>query len=44
MPRNMVIGKLNYLIRLASGTSFTLFVGVGFNFCRDVRVQSGRTL
>ena len=32
MPRNMVIGKLKYLIGPASGTTATLFVEVGFIF------------
>ena len=32
MPRNMVIGKLKYLIGPVSGTTATLFVEVGFIF------------
>ena len=32
MPRNIVIGKLKYLIGPASGTAATLFVVVGFIF------------
>ena len=32
MPRNMVIGKLMYLIGPASGTTATLLVEVGFIF------------
>ena len=32
MPRNMVIGKLKYLIGPASGTTATLIVEVGFIF------------
>ena len=34
MPRNMVIGKLKYLIGSASGMTCTLFVEVGFIFVR----------
>ena len=45
MPRNMVIGKLKYLIGSASGMTCTLFVEVGFIFvqmygCRVVRLCS----
>ena len=34
MPRNMIIGKLKYLIGPASGITCTLFVEVGFIFVR----------
>ena len=44
MPRNMVIGKLKYLIGLASGTIIHPLGRSRFYFCPDVRVQSGRTL
>ena len=32
MPRNMIIGKLKYLIGPASGMTATLFVEAGFIF------------
>ena len=44
MPRNMVIGKLKYLIGPASGTTIHPLGRSRFYFCPDVRVQSGRTL
>ena len=34
MPKNMVIGKLKYLIGPASGMTCTLIVEVGFIFVR----------
>ena len=44
MPRNMVIGKLKYLIGPARGTLVNPLGRSRFYFCSDVRVQSGRTL
>ena len=44
MPRNMVIGKLKYLIGPARGTLVNPLGRSRFYFCPDVRVQSGRTL
>ena len=38
MPRNMVIGKLKYLIGLASGTMWHPLGRSRFYFCPDVRV------
>ena len=43
MPRNMVIGKLKYLIGPARGTLVNPPGRSRFYFCPDVRVQSGRT-
>jgi len=44
MLRNMVIGKVKYLIGPASETTATLFVEVGFIFLSRRRMQSGQTL
>ena len=44
MPRNMVIGKLKYLIGPASGTTLHPPGRSRFYFCRDVRVQRRRAL